>query len=53
VKKGFASTKPETPSAGPAGIAAGNGPADSAEATTSDEPGPEAVTAGAAPEGEA
>ncbi len=48
VKKGFASTKPETPSAGPAEAAAGNGPA---EATTSDEPAPEAVTAGAGPEG--
>jgi F-type H+/Na+-transporting ATPase subunit alpha len=48
VKKGFASTKPETPSAGPAEAAAGNGPAG---ATTSDEPAPEAVTAGAGPEG--
>ena len=48
VKKGFASTKPETPSAGPAEAAAGNGPA---AATTSDEPAPEAVTAGAGPEG--
>jgi F-type H+-transporting ATPase subunit alpha len=48
VKKGFASTKPETPSAGPAEAAAGNGPS---EATTSDEPAPEAVTAGAGPEG--
>ena len=48
VKKGFASTKPETPSAGPGEAAAGNGPA---LATTSDEPAPEAVTAGAGPEG--
>ncbi|HXR22759.1 MAG TPA: F0F1 ATP synthase subunit alpha, partial [Acidimicrobiales bacterium] len=48
VKKGFASTKPEAPSAGPAGAAAGNGPAG---ATTSDELAPEAVTAGAGPEG--
>ncbi len=50
VKKGFASTKPETASAGPAEAAAGNGPAG---ATTSDEPAPAAVTAGAGPEGEA
>jgi F-type H+-transporting ATPase subunit alpha len=50
VKKGFATTKPATPSAGPAEPAAGNGPA---EATTPDAPAPEAVTAGAAPEGRA
>jgi len=48
VKKGFASTRPDTPSAGAAEAAAGNGPA---AATTSDEPAPEAVTAGAGPEG--
>ncbi len=47
VKKGFASTKPETPPAGPAEATAGNGPAG---ANTSDEPAPEAVTAGASPE---
>jgi F-type H+-transporting ATPase subunit alpha len=45
VKKGFASTKPESPAAEPA---ADNGPA---EAATPDAPAPEAVTAGAAPEG--
>ena len=50
VKKGFASTKPESPSAGPAEPAVGNGPA---EATTPDAPAPEAATAGAAPEGRA
>jgi F-type H+-transporting ATPase subunit alpha len=50
VKKGFASTKPESPSAGPAEAVAGNGPA---EATTPEAPAPEAVTAGAAPEGRA
>ncbi len=48
VKKGFASTKPESPAAGPAEPAANNGPA---EAATPDAPAPEAVTAGAAPEG--
>src|SRR5579863_3432941 len=47
VKKGFASTKPETPSAGPAEATSGNAPA---EATASDDPAPEAVTAGASPE---
>jgi F-type H+/Na+-transporting ATPase subunit alpha len=50
VKKGFATTKPETPSARPAEAAPGNG---QAEATTADAPAPEAVTAGAAPEGRA
>jgi F-type H+/Na+-transporting ATPase subunit alpha len=50
VKKGFATTKPATPSAGPAEPAPAKGPA---EATTSDAPAPEAVTAGAAPEGRA
>ncbi|MGD0810588.1 MAG: F0F1 ATP synthase subunit alpha [Acidimicrobiales bacterium] len=44
VKKGFAVTKPESPSA----PAAANGPAEAADA-----PAPEAVTAGAAPEGRA
>jgi F-type H+-transporting ATPase subunit alpha len=48
VKKGFATTKPESPSTPPAEVATGNGPA---EATTPDAPAPEAVTAGAAPEG--
>src|SRR5579863_7891728 len=47
VKKGFASTKPETPSPGPAEATSGNAPA---EATASDDPAPEAVTAGASPE---
>jgi F-type H+/Na+-transporting ATPase subunit alpha len=50
VKKGFATTKPETPSARPAEAAPGSG---QAEATTADAPAPEAVTAGAAPEGRA
>ena len=50
VKKGFATTKPASPSAGPAEPAPANGPA---EATTPDAPAPEAVTAGAAPEGRA
>jgi F-type H+-transporting ATPase subunit alpha len=48
VKKGFATTKPESPYTPPAEVATGNGPA---EATTPDAPAPEAVTAGAAPEG--
>jgi F-type H+/Na+-transporting ATPase subunit alpha len=50
VKKGFATTKPETPSAATGEPAAGNGPA---EAATPDAPAAEAVTAGAAPEGRA
>jgi F-type H+-transporting ATPase subunit alpha len=50
VKKGFATTKPESPSAATAEPAAASGPA---EATTPDAPAPEAVTAGAAPEGRA
>ena len=48
MKKGFATTKPESPYTPPAEVATGNGPA---EATTPDAPAPEAVTAGAAPEG--
>jgi F-type H+-transporting ATPase subunit alpha len=50
VKKGFATTKPASPSAGRAEPAPANGPA---EATTPDAPAPEAVPAGAAPEGRA
>jgi len=50
VRKGFASTKPESPAAGAAGPAGDGGPA---EAATPDAPAPEAVTAGAAPEGRA
>jgi F-type H+-transporting ATPase subunit alpha len=50
VKKGFATTKPSSPSAGRAEPAPANGPA---EATTPDAPAPEAVPAGAAPEGRA
>ncbi len=50
VKKGFATTKPESPYAGPAEPAVGNGPA---KATSPDAPAPEAVTAGAGPEGKA
>ena len=47
VKKGFASTKPESPSAGPA-----EQPREWPSWGTADAPAPEAVTAGAAPEGE-
>ena len=50
VKKGFATTKPASPPAGAAEPAPAKGPA---EATTPDAAAPEAVTAGAAPEGRA
>jgi len=48
VKKGFATTKPEISATAAAAPATDGGPA---EPTTPDAPAPEAVTAGAAPEG--